>query len=361
MAEPVSFSLWFFGDSFVANEDAAAPGHAPGRVYPFIHNAVGRSDCGQNGQWRIDYDWQRTSPPHAFFQPDPNASWVKQAHAESGKAPYYWPLSPFVLDETLYVGLLRVQSAAPSGPFNLPFQLVGTDLARIQNPTAPPEQWKVEISSLSASKGAIPGSAWVVDGAHVYAFAYQNTVEGRTPQMLTRLARQALERWPSDLSQEIETLSRSGEWVSSLVPARAKILMHDDATEMSVHFSEKEKAWLAIYSDPTPASKDAQKGVVWLRRAERLTGPWSPPQPLAVVPEQSPGHRLAQDPNLFCYAGKAHPQFGGPDGLIVTYVCNLYARSEEEIPGTLERLRESPGIYRPRAMRLKIPQAPSDR
>lgn len=355
---PAAVSLWFFGDSFVAREGESAFRHA--RVYPFIHNAVGRSTCGKNGQWLIDYDWKKTQPPHAFFQPDPSTSWVRRAISESGETPYYWPLSSFVLDDTLYVGLLRVQPAEASGPFNLPFLLVGADLARIKNAVDPPDQWQVEITSLSDATGAIPGSAWVVEGPFVYAFAYQNGAEGRTPQILTRLPLSALGRWPSDLSSHLETLGHSGEWESGLAPSRAKILMDDDATEMSVHFSQEEKAWLAVYSDPTPASPEGQKGVIWLRRAKRLEGPWSPPQPLAIVPERSPGNPLALDPNLFCYAGKAHPQFGGPDELVVTYVCNLYARTEKEIPGTLERLRESPGIYRPRAMRIRIPPPPGD-
>ncbi len=356
--DQTSVSLWFFGDSFVAQESETISQN--GRVYPFIHNSIGRSTCDKNGEWRIDYEWKKTQPPHAFFQPDPNADWVKRAVSESGESPYYWPLSPFLLDDVLYLALLRVQPAEASGPFNLPFRLVGADLARIKNAADPPQRWQVDITSLSDSTEAIPGSAWVVSGPFVYAFAYQNDAEGRTPQMLTRLPRSALLRWPSDLSSHLETLGRAGVWESGLAARRAKILMKDDATEMSVHFSHMEKEWLAVYSDPTPAAAGAPKGMIWLRRAERLEGPWSAPLPLAVVPERSPGNALARDPNLFCYAGKAHPQFAGPDELVVTYVCNLFARTEKEIPGTLERLRESPGIYRPRAMRIKIPP-PGDR
>lgn len=346
-------SLWFFGDSFVARNTQASPSR--GRVYPFVHNAVARSSCSESGEWQIDYAWDEGTKPQAFFKPDPNAPWVKRAIAEAGSAPYYWPLAPFVLEDVLYVGLLRVHPAVASGPFNLPFRLVGADLAQIQNPADPPEQWAVDILPLTDQGVAIPGSAWVAESDFVYAFTYINGAEGRTPQILTRLPQSALRRWPTDLARHIETLGLDGEWIPGLRPDHATRLMEDDATEMSVHYSPHAESWLAVYSDPTPASQQAQKGILWLRRAKTLAGPWSEPFRLAVVPEQRRGSHAAEDPTVFCYAGKAHPQFGAADELVMTYVCNLYARTEKEIPETLERLLENPGIYRPQVMRIKIP------
>ncbi|MBW2293075.1 MAG: hypothetical protein JRG94_12310, partial [Deltaproteobacteria bacterium] len=61
------------------------------------------------------------------------------------------------------------------------------------------------------------------------------------------------------------------------------------------------------------------------------------------------------DENLFCYAGKAHPQFSLPGELLVTYVCNLYARNATEANPILRRLRGSPDLYRPRAVTVDLP------
>ncbi|MFK7898169.1 MAG: hypothetical protein AB8G23_20220 [Myxococcota bacterium] len=360
-------SLWFFGDSFVAQ--GGTPKTEQGRTYPFVHNAVARSHCDPNGNWQIDYHWRKgeegrargprrgdeSGPSRAYFEPDPNAAWVRLAHAESGKTPYYWPLAPFFLDGALYVGLLRVMPSEPGGPFNLPFRLVGTDLARIANPAQSPDHWQIEIKPLSEDLRAIPGSAWAFDGPFLYAFGYQNDPEGRTPRILSRLPVEALRTWPTDLRPMLETLQKDGSWKAEEGFRDPRIVMADDATEMSVHFSAAEGRWLAVYSDPTPAAPDAQKGVIWIRRAERLNGPWSAPNALTIVPERREGSPLAQDPNLFCYAGKAHPQFAAASQIVVTYVCNLFALTEKEIPGTLKRLLESPGIYRPRAIRTKVP------
>jgi hypothetical protein len=49
-----------------------------------------------------------------------------------------------------------------------------------------------------------------------------------------------------------------------------------------------------------------------------------------------------------------------PGELLVTYVCNLYARNAAEANPILRRLRDSPDLYRPRAVMVDLPPIESE-
>ncbi|MAG33949.1 MAG: hypothetical protein CL908_23970 [Deltaproteobacteria bacterium] len=362
-------SLWLFGDSFV--ERAEAPG---GRAYPFVHNTVGLSHCDSDGRWQLETFWRRgKGKPHAFFEPDPEASWARPVLGVSRTPAYYWPSDAFMAHGMLFVGLLRVAPGEPRGPFRLPFRLLGVDLARIENPRAKPPDWRIRLSTLSEDRIAFPGSAFVITRRFLYAFAFYDRGDDRAPRMLSRLPLDALTAWQPDLSPRLETWTAGSGWKPGFLPDEAAILMDDDASEMSVHFDLERGQWLAVYSDPTPEPSrvspneprppgepaELTPASVRLRRADRLEGPWSAPAPLVQIPELSPHAQGRIDENLFCYAGKAHPQFAERSQLLVTYVCNLFARSEEETILILRRLAESPELYRPRALSVGIPAAHS--
>lgn len=344
-------SAWLFGDTFVRR-----PEGGDGRTYPFIHNSVGVSICEPGGRFRLDPFWRidDSGVPHAFFEPDPEADWARRAREATPEAVhpfYYWPLDGIVVRGVLYVALLRVAEAEPNGPFNLPFRLVGVDLARIPNPADPPPAWRIGLRPLVDSGSVFPGAAFVLGPGHLYAFAFVDEGESGSPRILTRLPLRALEAWSADLPDAVETLGTDGRWRAGLRVGEAAILMDDAASEMSVHFDPAAGRWLAVYSDlgRRPAGSEL---AVRIRRAPTLRGPWSPPASLVTIPETRPDHAGHDDPNLFCYAGKAHPQFSTPDDLAVTYVCNLYARDPARVWTVLERLRESPDLYRPRLLRV---------
>ena len=352
-------SLWLFGDSFVAR-----PGAPAERSYPFAHNSIAVSHCDARGTWHLDYSFGGhpnegpESGPRAFFEPDPEAAWVVQARRETDGEAYYWPISAAAIGDAVYVALLRVAPGPASGPFRLPFQLLGVDLARIDDTAAPPETWRVRYATLANRTDVLPASSLVAVGEHLYAFAFLASGDGRSPRILTRLPIEALAAGHSDLEDAVETLAKGGQWIPGLQPSQARILMDDDASEMSVHFDPGLHEWLAVYSDLSPDAKSPLTEMLWLRRAQRLTGPWSRPLPLGHVPE------LASRPDplpgeLFCYAAKAHPELAPSAELLVTYVCNIYGERDDELPALLERLRTTPSIYRPQALRLGVPPSPT--
>jgi hypothetical protein len=347
-----SKTLWLFGDSFVDPR-----GVTEKRRYPFVHNSIGLSSCSEDGTWSLNTYWDKGEGalPLAFFAPDPNADWARETVERSGHAPYYWPFDGFVVDGTLYVGLLRISHSEPRGPFRLPFRVIGMDLARIDNPLDSPNIWNISISTLSKSQFAFPGAAYVVEGDFVYAFSFYDRPGGEAPRAVARLPISVLQSFPPNLSTQFETYDDGGNWIKGFTPERASILMSDSATEMSVHFDTAIGRWIAVYGTPNPPVNIAEASIVWIRSAERLEGPWSRPHRLFAIPETIPRPQQSVDPNLFCYAAKAHPEFSKPGNLLVTYVCSLFAQSEDEIPAVLERLLKSPELYRPRAVSIAIP------
>jgi len=351
-------SVWLFGDTFVTRGETS-----DGRIYPFVHNTIGLSHCRAEGGWALTTYWQGRDegPASAFFEPEPNAEWVRNALAQTTHPPHYWPFDGFVFDDNLFVGLLRVVHSEPRGPFNLPFRLAGMDLARIENPRDPPDRWRIQLSTLSEDPIAFPGSSFVVGRDYLYAFAFFDRDDGRSPRALTRIHLRRLRTWQPDLSQRLETLGPGGRWEDGFQPDRAEILMADDATEMSVHFDPSLERWLAVYAtpaapiNPIDSSASSASSAIRMRSSRSLEGPWSPPQDLYTIPEMEPGADGRVDANIFCYAAKAHPQFAPVGNLLVTYVCNLFARNEDELIPVLERLANSPDLYRPIAVSLPIP------
>ncbi len=343
-------TLWLFGDSFVAEQAL------PNRVgASFIHNSIGLSRCTHRG-FEITYYWRHdeAGEPRAFF--------------DSGNAtPYWWPLDGFVHAGALYVGLLEVNTAPPEDTLQLPFRLSGVKLMRISNPLAAPDEWNVEVSTLSRSRRAFPASSMLVAGEYAYFFSFSELRNGRQPRFLSRLALEALELFPDDLSPHLETLLESELWAAGFQPDRAQILMNDNASEMSVEHHPDLGRWLAVYGSPVQTS-DTDDGSetsptasvnpsddVYLRVAERLEGPWSDRIPLFRIPELQPEHPASRDPNTICYAAKEHGAFSRPGELLITYVCNLRTHQGQDPWAILERLARRMDLYRPRPVLLPLP------
>ena len=200
-------SLWLFGDSFVARRRGETV-----RQYPFVHNTVGVSTCSRDGRWTIDYAWRvdEDGTPHGFFRPDPDADWVREVVRRTGDVPYYWPFAGFVHRGDVFVALLRVAPAPPSGAFALPFAIVGTDLARITPDRSAPERWSLEIRTLAPSSEVVPASAFVVQDDFVYAFAFLNRADGRRPRALARLPLSAIDAHDGALADRWSILDRDG-------------------------------------------------------------------------------------------------------------------------------------------------------
>jgi len=333
-------SVWLFGDTFVGTPQQTT------RVgSTFVHNSIAVSQCSASGQWQIDYHWGHTDDgrARAFF------------HPEVGDA-FWWLFDGFTHAGRLYIGLLGVERSEPRGKLNLPFRYTGMKLARIDNPADPPEQWKIDILPLSNDPFAIPGSTMVVYGPHVYLFAFFDRDPTRHPRMLSRIPLSEFEADSPRPDAAIEYLDRDGRWQPGFDPERARIVMDDNASEMSVRFEPELDRWVAVYNYPDLTEMFPvvpPEDEVFVRTAKRLEGPWSQPQSIFEIPELDASNP-ERDPNTFCYAAKAHPEYAPPGELLFTYVCNLFTPTGEDDWTVLVRLFEEMELYRPRVVSLPL-------
>ena len=143
-------TLWFFGDTFVGEEGAADR-----RDAAFIANSVAKSTC-TDARWQIEFFWRAEND---LVQP------IFQPHSSAYK---YWPLSSFWHQDALYIFLERVEYVKDGGAF--PFRIIGVDLARIENPSAPPNGWRSVVRPLYEGKDLIPGIANFVDGENLLIY-----------------------------------------------------------------------------------------------------------------------------------------------------------------------------------------------
>jgi hypothetical protein len=340
-----SETVWLFGDSFVAaSEQRDRTGSA------FIHNSVAVSRCDRNGAWRIEYAWGRgaNGEPRAFLARGKADAW-------------WWLFDGFVHAGRLYLGLLEVEKTPPQGPLQMPFAFTGVQLGRIENPGAPPQDWRVEVVTLTSQPAhprLLPASSFVEADEHLYLFSFLDRNDGRYPRGLARLPLRVLDGETQDVSQAVEYLSRDGSWRPGLDATDVKILMDDTATEMSVRHHAALDLWIAIYNYPDVGESFPEQrpsDTVWVRTAPRLEGPWSERRSLYHIPELAPSYLGGHDPNTGCYAAKEHPQFASGQRITFTYVCNLFTGRGQDPLDILQRLLGDMGLYRPIPVTVDLP------
>jgi len=342
-AEAHRETLWLFGDSFVGE-----PTQSDRHGARFVHNTIAFSRCSKRGEWQIDYHWHtdESGEPRALFDSDTEKT-------------YYWLFDGFFHADVLYVGLLEVSDSPPDETLGLGFRLTGMKLARVENWRDDPGLWRIEVRSLSRSQRAFPSSALVVDGGYLHLFAFQETDDGGQPRFLTRLPLRSVEAFGADLARDLETFVGGARgWQPGLLPDSAVVLMDDNATEMSVEYDAETSNWLAVYGSPLqtgPAAAGSLSDRVYLRTAPRLEGPWSARSLLYVIPELQPDHLGGHDPDTLCYAAKAHRAFSPPGRLLLTYVCNLASRENDDPWQILARLERNMKLYRPQPVLLPLP------
>lgn len=334
-------SVWLFGDTFVG-----APGQSARVGSKFIHNSIAVSRC-EAGRWRIRYFWGRRpdGSPQAFLKREAEDAW-------------WWLFDGFLHEGRLYIGLLEVEDSPPRGPLALPFRFSGMQLARVDNPTADPAKWRIELLSLSRSPVALPGSAMVVEGDYVHLYTFLDRGDGRFPRALARLPLAALTSRATDPASALEYLARDGRWKPGLDPEDARILMADNATEMSVSYRPELDQWLALYNYPDRGEghgAEVPSDGVYVRTAKALEGPWTEPRLLFRIPELDPDFVGGYDADTACYAAKEQPQFSRPGRVTFTYVCNLFTPPGKDPWPILKRLLVAMNLYRPNTVSLPLP------
>ena len=311
--------VWIFGDTLYG-ADREVAGHDPRQV----HNSLGISTCDAKGSWHLNYVIKHDASGHAqsYFSPTDPKHW-------------YWAMDGFTAHGELYVTLLCIRHAANPAPWAMDFETCGSDLAQVSHLERDPQDWQVTIHPLVPDGvKAYPSATTVVHDGYAYLFALYET--GTRPLLATRISLNGLDH-PAD---HLEYLASDGVWKHGFDPAHAREVMPHGGTELSIRYHPDRKQWLAIMLEPNGFSDK-----ILLRTAPDLTGPWTEGEVVYHIPEMQPGP--ARDKNVFCYAGKEHPEFEKPGDLIFTYVCNTM-----DVPSLVTNRK----IYFPQVIHVPMPR-----
>jgi hypothetical protein len=318
---PDARDVWIFGDTLYGTQ-RVVEGHDPRQV----HNTLGISTCDANGNWHMNYVIKRDSKGQAesYFSPaDPNH--------------WYWALDGFFAKGDLWITLLCIRHASQPGPWAMDFETCGSDLAQVSDLDRDPQHWKVTIRPLVPDGvKAYPSASTVVSNGYAYLFALYES--GSRPLLATRIPLNGLQ----SPRKNLQYLAEDGQWKPGFDPQKAKPVMEKGSSELSIRYHPDRKQWVAVLLNPGQVFSDQ----VILRTAPELTGPWTDGEVIYHIPEMQPGP--ARDKNVFCYAGKEHPEFESPTDLVFTYVCNTM-----NVPELVTHL----DIYHPRVVREPWPQS----
>lgn len=314
---PDGRDVWIFGDTLYGPERRVV-----GKDPQMVHNSLGISTC-KDGQWHLQYVLKHDAAGNAlsYFSPADSTHW-------------YWALDGFYANGNLWVTLLCIRHPSKPAPEGFDFETCGSDLAQISELDRNPQQWQVSVHPLVADGViAYPSASAVVNDSYAYIFAlYEN---GTHPLLATRIPLNKLTAPAANL----QYLAADGSWKHGFDPAKAKVVMPHGSSELSIRYHPALKKWLAVMVDPAPFS-----GKIIMRTAPSVTGPWTNGEVIYQIPEMQPGP--TRDKNVFCYAGKEHPELEKGSDLVFTYVCNTMDVSE---------LPTHKDIYYPKVTQRPIP------
>ncbi|GAB4318099.1 MAG: hypothetical protein Kow0059_11380 [Candidatus Sumerlaeia bacterium] len=284
--------LWIFGDTLLGTQRDGK------REGPIVHNTIAIQTTTQDGPGEATFYWDLTDRvPGDFF------------HPPSFDAPFwYWPGTGLMHEGRVYVFLTRVVRDAGSGGFAfLPGPCV---LVRVNNPSAPPDAWRLTWTEMGVGDGHFNINAGaLIEGEWVYLLGYDDGPDDKPEDRAAILARMPLAALDApDPGGALEFWSDGRTWrprPDALLP-----LFRPGMTESSLTFDPVRRRYIAVVIKPfTPD--------LCLVSAESLTGPWSEPQKIFNIP------CLSRHNSVHAYAGRAHPELSSsPDELIITYVCN---------------------------------------
>lgn len=209
------------------------------------------------------------------------------------------------------------------------FEGRGTDIIVVDNPGAPPSEWRWRANELFDAAGGKPGRrrAWgaavVRTGSSAFIFGIDST-DVRHKSLLAASC-------PADKLAQRDAwrfLSADGSWTEHADQAAA--ICSDVVDEFTIS-PVCDGTYIMVHIEPNFGSR------VMVRRASSPIGPWSEAQPVYECPEPH------EDTRIFVYGAKAHPGASGSGGLLVSYCVNST---------DFWHMLGDASIYRPRFVRL---------
>ncbi len=299
-------TFWLFGDTFV--------GHVSGtqRVdCRMIHSSIAIQPLGEKPQ---------------FFYPKD-----KQSHAQSfmkspdGKTDFW--LMDGVTNKSGLNFLMSQIEWTGGGVWG--FRSIGTWLASVKNPDDSPARWKISTKktpfvSLPNGEAVSFGSATLQSGGFVYIYGYSNltNASGQKHLILARVPENELNHF-----EDWEFFSNNN-WTNDF--SKTTSIFSDAPPEGSVSWQPFLNKFVFVYTEGI-------WGKIVMRTADAPAGPWSSPTMLYQCLE------MKISPEVFCYAGKGHPELSATNQLLISYASNSEKLSE---------VMNDTRLYRPHFVRV---------
>jgi hypothetical protein len=211
------------------------------------------------------------------------------------------------------------------------FHCVGTWLASIDNPDAPPAHWKITtkklpFTTLVDGEEATLGVETLETGGYLYIYGYANSPNSTAQKKLI------LARAPENELDDFNAWEffSNGHWAKdfqSIAPIFAGA-----PPEGSVSWQPFLQKFVFVYTEGIG-------GKIVMRLSDAPEGPWTVPIALYQCPE------MGISSSVFCYAAKAHPELSATNELLITYASNSQTSSE---------VLNNPRLYWPRFIRVKF-------
>ena len=299
-------SFWLFGDTFVGQITDGK------RISSkMIHSSIATQEIGR--------------PPQFFYRTDKKGTPESFVNSPGPKT-YFWLLDGARTSRGLYFFMQQVQWINNT---TWGFQCVATWLAFVENPDDPPVRWKISTRKLPFSKlpdgqDAILGCETLKTGGYIYIYGYSNNAKATSKKQLL------LARAPEDKLDDLSSWEfySNGSWMSDF--QKSTPVFSDAPPEGSVLWQPYLKKFVFVYNEGI-------WGTIAMRTADAPEGPWNAPISLYHCPDM----KISR--NVFCYAGKAHPEFSGTNELLISYAAN-----SESLPEVLNDTR----LYWPRFIKV---------
>ena len=233
--------------------------------------------------------------PAAFIKPADGIGW-------------FWIYDGITIENQVYVFLMQMVKTDESSVFG--FELVGTWLARVENPHDNPLKWrisqyKISWGRFSKNGNLFFGSAIVRDENFIYIYGCNESLKRGKNERSLIIARVPLDKM-TDFKQW--RFYGNGHWRKDITSVSN--IFDGIATEYSVSWQPSVKKYVIVYTENGLSEK------ILMRLSSNPTGPWSAPHEVFKCPEYK------WNKTYFCYAAKAHPSISSDNELIISYVSN---------------------------------------
>ena len=296
--------LWLFGDTLIraGNSNYRRRAH-------LIRNSIGIQTGSDPAAAPMAFFWRQTAArkPASFF-PESEKTW-------------FWPGDGIRIGNRLLLFLTRIV------PFenDLGFAMTGWHAQLVDNPDAPPEQWRLTDVRKNSGKFVVALGTGGVLCRQGYLYAY-GTNQGGNQAYLARW-KEAL-AWTGDLREPEWWCGADLGWkIESQMDSRPAVLFNDAQAEFGVYFEPRINQFVQVQTTGFGAAD-----LGW-RIAPRPEGPWG----------QLTGFYSPEEvsiPGVLIYAAKTHPFLTGAD-LVITYATNHIDP---------KRLNDYPALYYPRVL-----------